>query len=293
MIIQTLGSDAFGGHLRPPTSVGLSPLFRAKISVAGEKLRCYVKPLTDKIDCPTKGTQVTNQELINEALGYALARTCGLSVPDVAGVILLEAEQIPAQQIDQLQKLARGAKQDSYFCWFSKDMNYPNLKQHHLEGVNLKLLEQRRVRRLLKHLIDCEDTPAVIAFDDWLLNSDRHVGNLLASPGDGLMLIDHGRILHYPNWVPGGVGSMPWPSENRLRNLIDHHMPKWSSKLPTKSAMVMAYNAFAVSFRTQGEAAARTVLDNFFGDIDTDAIIQLLQLRHDPAGYAKAAGMVV
>ena len=249
-MIHTLASNAFRGHLRPPKNVGISPIFRANLTVDGEKLRCYVKPLTDNIDCPLTGAQVTNQELVNEALGYSLARSCGLSVPDVAGVILLEAEQIPAQQVSQLQTLSRGVRQENYFCWFSKDMEYPNLKQHHLDGVNLKSLEQRRVRRLLKHLTECNDTPAVIAFDDWLMNSDRHVGNLLASP-DGLMLIDHGRIFHYPNWAPGGVGTMPWPSVNRLRNLIDTHVPKWSSKLPTKSAMVMAYNAFAVSFRTQ------------------------------------------
>lgn len=292
-MIQTLSSDAFSGYLRPPKHTGVSPLFRAKIKVGDDKLRCYLKPLPDLIDCPVTGAQVANQELINEALGYVLAQACSLAVPDVAGIIMLEAEQIPLPQLEQLHKLSRGVKQQNYFCWFTKDMAFPNLAQRHLGGVQLKALEHRRLKRLLKHLTESDQTPSVIAFDDWLLNSDRHPGNLLAPGGDGLMLIDHGRILNYPNWLPGGVGSMPWPAENRLQSFIDQHEPGWSAKLPKKSAMVMAYNAFIVTFRTEGEAAAREVLTEFFDAIETDAIIQLLQRRPDPMAYAKSTGMVL
>ncbi|MEZ1682005.1 hypothetical protein QVM57_11225 [Pseudomonas aeruginosa] len=55
----------------------------------------------------------------------------------------------------------------------------------------------------------------------------------------------------------------------------------------------MAYNAFAVGFRNHGEGAARAVLAEFFDNIDIDAIIQLLQSRHDPVAYAKESGMVL
>ncbi len=293
-MIQTLSSNAFAGVLSPPKVTGVSPLFRAKIRVNGESLRCYVKPLPDMIDCPVRHTSVANQELVNEALGYVLAKACSFSVPDVAGVILLEQAQIPDVALNELRRLGRGTLQPNYFCWFTKDMAYPNLVQKHMGGIKLQFMEQRRIKRLAKQLADSPDSAKVIAFDDWLLNSDRHPGNLLDG-GARLMLIDQGRIFMYPNWQPGGVGSMGYGQVfiNRLRNFIDQHEPNWSEKLHQKSEILMAYNAFAVDFRDRGEDAARTVLAHFFDTIDIDAIIHLLRSRHDPAAYAKASGMVI
>lgn len=293
-MIHTLSSDAFAGALRAPKVSGVSPLFRAKIRVAGESVRSYVKPLPDQIDCPATRRRVDNREVISEALGYVLAAACGCRVPSVAGIILLEADQLPDPVRDQLRELGNGTLQESYFCWFSQDMNHPNLAQKHMSGVKLDFFRQRRYKRLIKHITEAPDTPKIIAFDDWLYNSDRHPGNLLASTPD-LTLIDHGRILVYPNWQPGqlGSGGYGYKAENRLRNFIDSHEPKWTDMLPRKSAMVMAYNAFSISFRDQGEAAARAVLEEFFDAVDADAIIHLLQTRHDPAAYAKAFGMVI
>lgn len=269
-------------------------MFRAKIRVEGASVRCYVKPLPDLIDCPVKLQPVANQEVVSEALGYVLAKACSLRVPDIAGIILLEREQIPESALAGLRDLGRGRLQPNYFCWFTKDMAYPNLVQKHLQGVQLDFLRERRLRRLVKHLAEAADSPKVIAFDDWLFNSDRHPGNLLADTG-GLMVIDHGRILIYPNWQPGSLGALG-PGHrpgNRLRNFIDSYEPNWSAKLPKKSEMIMAYNAFAVSFREHGESAARTVLAEFFDSFDIDAIIQLLHKRHDPGAYAFASGMIL
>ncbi|WP_313117938.1 hypothetical protein [Ectopseudomonas guguanensis] len=292
-MIHTLGSDAFAGALKAPKAVGISPLFRANIRVNGERLRCYVKPMPDMIDCPATRRSVENREIINEALGYVLAEACGFRVPAVAGIILLEREQIPQHLAEELTRLGGGA-QANYLCWFSQDMNHPNLVQKHMKGITLDFFHQRRLKRLVKHITEAPNTPKVIAFDDWLFNSDRHPGNLLASTPDPT-LIDHGRILVYPNWQPGRLGAVGagYRPGNRLRNFIDEHEPNWSEKLPKKSEMLMAYNSFAVSFRERGETAARAVLAEFFDTIDTDAIVTLLRMRHDPAAYAKASGMVL
>lgn len=293
-MIHTLSSNAFVGALRAPKVSGVSPLFRAKIRVNGQSVRCYVKPMPDQIDCPATRRPVQNQEIVNEALGYVLAMTCNCRVPDVAGIILLERAQIPPPVVEHLKHFGCGPLQADYLCWFSQDMTHPNLVQKHMGGINLDFLLQRRLKRLVKHLVEAPDTPKVIAFDDWLFNTDRHPGNLLASTPD-LTLIDHGRILIYPNWLPGHLGAAaPGASiGNRLRNFIDAHEPNWSAKLPKKSAMLLAYNGFEKSFQERGEAAARAVLCQFFDSLDIDAIIKLLQSRHDPAAYAKASGMFI
>lgn len=294
-MIHTLSRSAFAGALKAPAVTGVSPLFRAKIRIGDQSTRCYVKPQPDMCLCPVRGSLVPNQEIINEALGYVLAKSCELKVPDVAGIILLDQEQIPDTALSELRKIAPGKLQDNYLCWFSKDMSYPNLVQKFGADTPVAFFQQRRLKRLAQYLAESADTPKVIAFDDWLMNSDRHPGNLLGQAKDSLLLIDHGRILVYPNWTPGKIGMLP-PSHkttNRLRNFVDGHEPNWSAKLPRKSAMMMAYNAFALSFRDHGEMAARKVLANFFDSIDIDAVVQLLHNRHDPTTYAKSTGMVL
>lgn len=293
-MIETLRSDAFGGVLRAPVSVGISPIFRAKIRVGEESRRCYVKPLTDQIRCPTSGRSVANQEIVNEALGYVLAKACSLKVPSSAGVILLQREQIPRQLWHELDKAGCGQAQADYLCWFSEDMEYPSLKQRHLSEAKLESLHDRRLKRLSHQLAKNADSPCIIAFDGWLRNSDRNAGNLLESGPNELTLIDQGRILNFPNWTPGQLGTFGHPCVNRLQWLIDLHNPHWSDMLPNSSARIMAYNGFAVTFRQDGEVAARQVLAEFFDEqVDIDAIILLLHDLLDPTSYAKTAGHVL
>lgn len=292
-MVNFLSSEALSGILSPPKTVGLSPLFRAKIKVNGNSLRCYLKPMPDDIICPSTNKSVPNREIVSEALGYVIAKSCGLLVPKTAGIILLQRNQLPSKLLPEIDKITAGTPQQSFFCWFSEDMEFPNIKQKHLEGVNIPILVTARTLRLARLLRKSADTPKVIAFDEWLANTDRHLGNLLSPGGTRLMLIDHGRILSYPNWSPGGIGSMPCKAENRLGSILARLEPKWYSSLPTKSAMVMSYNSFSVSFRADGETAARDVLKEFFGPADIQSIVALLKHRHDPAAYAKSMGMVI
>lgn len=291
-MIHFLKRDAFSGQLRPPSSRGISPIIRAKIRVNGDSERCYLKPLPDFIACPSTGKMVVNQEIVSEALGYILASTSGLSTPSVAGVIALGADQLPADVLSDLIKIG-GSRQPSYLCWFSKDMEHPNLKQRHLSGIALPVFEERRLRRLAVLLAKHADSAKIVAFDDWLLNSDRNLGNILQAASAALMLIDHGRIFGYPNWVPGGTGVTPWPSHNLLETFINRFTPGWSKLLPISSGKLMALNAFATSFRSSGSAVSRGMLSNFFDHVDVEAIMSLIDDRLDPAPYAKAAGLIV
>lgn len=293
-MIQLLSGDAFSGVLSAPTVVGVSPIFRAKIKVPKEEepIRCYVKPQPDYISCHITQGQTENREIINEALGYTLAQSCGLSVPDSAGVILLDKEQLPKSVLSHLECM-HSSPQENYFCWFSKDMNHPNLVQK-FNGTGSPYMQALQLNRLIDYLAKSSDTPRVVAFDEWLKNTDRHPGNLLSGAGGSHILIDHGRILLYPNWSPGMLGNPPpgIPSTNRLKEVLDEHIDNWSRKLPNSNAMLLAYKSFLVSFREKGEAAARKSLSSMLESEEVDSIIGLLHTMHTPASYAKASGIL-
>jgi len=294
-MIQTLRSNAFAGALTAPKSQGINPLFRAKIRIGKASVHCYVKPQPDSIRCPATRDIVQNQELPSEALGYVLAKSCGFEVPAAAGIILLQANQIPENTLACLRGISPDGVQEDYLCWFSQDMAYPNLLEKHLDGINIPFLQQRRLKRIAAELAKSEDTASIVAFDDWLVNSDRHPGNLLSVAGGKMMLIDHGRILAYPNWKPGNLGVLGsgMVLENRLSTFLDKHETAWSQKLPNKSKILMAYQAFAMSFRAHGESAAREALAHLFDVAEIDAILHLLRNQHDSRAYAKSHGMVI
>lgn len=292
-MIQFLTPDALSGILTAPKNTGINPLFRGRIRTAAndEPRACYIKPQPDLIRCPASGQLVPNREIANEAIGYTLAKSCKLSVPETAGVILLEPDRIPEPTLTTLNNMAPA--QDSYLCWFSVDTQYPNLSEKHLAG-NDEVLRERQLKRLAKMLAENPGTAAIIAFDDWLHNTDRHLGNLLSGPGGQPCLIDHGRILNYPNWTPGQLGnSGPGiPAENRLRRLMDDLADRWSEKLPNKSAGLLAYRSFLTCFKSHGEGALRQTLSELFEPDEIDSIMTLLHTTDSPTEYAKASGML-
>lgn len=151
--------------------------------------------------------------MASEALGYTLAKTCGLSVVTNAGIILLSRNQIP------LKVLGKLPYQDDYICWFCEDALQPNLSE-------LYCTNSFNHRDLYFHLVNSTDTLKIIAFDSWLMNGDRNIGNLLYDKNKQIhTLIDHGRIFIYPNWCPGNLGSLPNKEVhvNKLLRIINQY----------------------------------------------------------------------
>ncbi|WP_156804540.1 hypothetical protein [Gallaecimonas xiamenensis] len=291
-MIALLGPNSFRGVLTAPKANGISPLIRGKINIGGDDVRCYIKPQPDEIMCPSKKAFVDNMEIVNEALGFVLAKSFGFYTPDIAGIIILNREQIPRETVEQVDRVS-SKKQDRFICWFSKDMNYPNLSQSRIENVNFKPLENLLIKRLADDLKRHDDTINIIAFDDWLLNSDRHLGNLLDGPANSIFLIDHGRILNYPNWSASEIFSLPPKTVNRLENFIENFHSGWKNQLPNKSKRQMAISRFKLLFEESGKKAAREVLSEFVNDEDVEVVVKYLESRLDPVAYAKASGLLI
>lgn len=286
-MIETLSPSHFRGPLAPPKSAGKSPIFRAKIAAGEESVRCYVKPTPDTIHCPSAGEAVENMELAAEILGYVLARNSGFSVPDMAGVILLTVDQLPGDLLPKLEQISPDGLQQDYLCWFSKDMAYPSLLQQTAGDSLPEEMLDLRLRSLVGRMLRNPESPRVVAFDDWLANSDRNLGNLLGS-AESLLLIDHGRILAYPNWTPGRLGTAPGPVSNKIEALMDQYSPGWSKNLPTKSARMLAYRSFELKFNSGGADAAVSSLSSLLSPDDAAAVVRFLGSRLNPERYAKS-----
>lgn len=292
MTILQLKPTAYRGQLSAPKRIGVNSLFRGKIQVdeQSEPIRCYIKPLPDYITCPVKKTLVENRELVAEAIGYALAREAGLNVPTRAGVILLKQEQIPPEA---LPPPTPGVNpEDGMLAWFSEDMIHPDYALQYFDDTAPPALQERMFRHLVSVI---KKTPAIhkiLAFDDWLLNSDRHFGNLLIGK-DSPVLIDHGRIFVYPNWNPGSFGQDVNAFRNRLLDMISHFDSAWKDSNDAKSGRLFAYEGLKHSFHKTGESAARNTLLEFFGEDDCEAIIKLLSSRVQDEKYNRVVGLLL
>ncbi|QVW25333.1 hypothetical protein KJF94_07100 [Pseudomonas hormoni] len=285
-MIPVLNSSFFGGQISAPKNVGLNPIFRAKISVNDESIRCYVKPMPDYYR-NADGSHFLNREITSEALGHVLGKACGMSMPDNAGVIVLERGMIPDSVLSKLDEVTHGHAQDSFLAWFSQDMIYPNLVER-LIGDPANDFQSKRIRRIAEKLSKHPDAPALVSFDEWLLNSDRHLGNLLAAAKGKMMLIDQGRIFRLPSWQPGSLGSTDSRCQNTFELMLNTYTPRWSEQLPIKSARSLAYNTFSVAFRSHGSSAARSTLkEMMMEDSDVDTVINYLGGRLDPVQYSK------
>lgn len=267
-------------------------MFRGKIEVNGESIRCYIKPFPSMLtgeDCET----TENRSVISEALGHALGKACGFTVARNAGIIILQSDQIPDAALQKLvSKSPDNTPQDEYFAWFSEDMRHPSLMSECPSDAP-ELLRQKNFSRIAVNLASHKSSPAIVSFDEWTENSDRHLGNILGEPGGGLILIDHGRLFRHPSWSPAALGLAQSEARNALVELIESQDPSWSSKTPIRSARSMAYKSFSVAWKAEGRLHAELILAEFMDPPDIDQVLEFLAERLEPSQYTQKVGLML
>lgn len=291
-MFEILGSYAFLGPLRDADSSGENAIFRGKIEVGSNSVRCYIKPFPAKTPIPG-GDVVENRSIVSEALGYALGRVCGFSMASNAGVIILQHDQIPAAALDKLMSQTPGGRrQDEYFAWFSEDMRHPALMTECPSDAP-ELLRLKNLSRIASDLATHKSVPGIVSFDEWTENSDRHLGNLLGGPGGELMLIDHGRLFRHPSWTPELLEASPLELRNALLELIDSRIPNWSTKTPIRSARSMAYKAFSLAWKSEGKSQTESVLNEFMDPLEVTQVLDFLSSRLEPSHYTPQVGLMI
>lgn len=176
MPIHLLNEDAYAGYLEPLSDPGIETGHIALMRFGADPRRVYVKMYPPD-----------NRGLVNEVIGYLLAEALGLCVPPQAAVALVPRDALPA--VPFWVPRGQGA-----VAWCTADLAAPSLK------VAYRLDPESPLAPVVKELCKADTTPALVAFDDWLANIDRNLGNLLRLAKGRYCVIDHGRALTGPHW---------------------------------------------------------------------------------------------
>ncbi|MBE9640973.1 HipA family kinase [Salipiger mangrovisoli] len=150
------------------------------------------------------------QQLANELLVFVLAKAAGMPIPDACIGVAQPSVLTP-------QKAPTTAEGHGIF-FISTDMMAPNLAQVLTAEATF---DAQKV--VLDKLADWDRLGELYAFDSWVANIDRHMGNILLGPGSDIWLIDHGHSLTGPTWEPSGLDAAG-AFENRLGDWLTQHV---------------------------------------------------------------------
>lgn len=113
------------------------------------------------------------REVYVEVLCAILAKTLGYNVPEPY-VVLIPANALPDTSLPE-----------NVISFASIDAGHPSLKRRCNPGNDI----------MIRKLYESAEAHKIGAFDEWIANPDRHIGNILYDGGDSFWFIDHGLSL--------------------------------------------------------------------------------------------------
>lgn len=178
--------------------------------------------------------KIAFRSLVNDVVGFVMAKHAGINQPD-AGLILL-----PRSLFENSENLI-GNKEFAQ-CFTSTACT-------DLSGRvcgNLFAFLGNGSSSAKQELEGWPGFPKLVAFDSWISNVDRHIGNLLYVGPNQLMPIDHSDVLTGPQWTVQNLVDL---EENwTLNKLIDEAWP--CNELPDniKSAIIASAERFELAY---------------------------------------------
>lgn len=122
--------------------------------------------------------------LSNEVTGYILARSVGVPVPTKAGLA-----RLPSSILDGLP-----GENYSPYAFVVAEASGESLV------ASFKARDLKAYKPLHDLLLSWSGFANAIAFDDWVANPDRNLGNVLVVGPENIVLIDHSDMPVSPNW---------------------------------------------------------------------------------------------
>lgn len=213
-------------------------------------------------------TTATSQGLLNEIIGYLLARYCGLPVSPRAALVGIPKNINPPEDVVPFG--------------FAVDV---------LPGQTPGSLHQagkaRECARLLRLLREWSNAPAAVAFDDWVANADRNAGNLLVAGEDEVYLIDHTHLPITMNWQQSDLDPHV-VVENQLARML-----RWNdqSTLPIKSSIARSTDSHYDSLQ-KAEQELSYWLEQLVDDSETRQALLTFFRERARSGRARISTML-
>jgi len=180
------------------------PVLYARFARDHGKIDAYAKLV--KVD--TAAGQI---ECINEISGWLIARACALPVAETAFMTTIYVRDLPDHPL--VREYCSDPNAELFFFCTSE------ISRTQAVGIvpNEALLEEQA------QWAHCH---ATIALDEWLANTDRHLGNLVRKAKNDFALIDHGQLLRRipapPPWWQ--TGELPDLENQPMVNLLHRHV---------------------------------------------------------------------
>ena len=178
--LQFLKSDSYIEFMRQSDDGAIGNTHMASVNWGDEAADSWVKIY--KKDAP--------RSLINEMIGYVLANALKLPQPKHAALMPMYLDKLDVKVAEQLSDI------DIY-----RGYTYAWVTTHAGENKRQLVTNNSPVLELfLEELANWTMLESMIAFDYWLVNNDRHIGNLLQLPDTTFTLIDHGETCGGREW---------------------------------------------------------------------------------------------
>ncbi|NRB25989.1 HipA family kinase [Shewanella sp.] len=177
----------------------------------GKETKAYVKRFSN----------VRKLALVNEVTGYIIAKQCGLPVPRFAGLINTSAEQFD----DESAQYNNWA-----FVVSSLEGTTP--------GSFYEVQDMQSCKSLMNLVAGWDKVSDAIAFDDWVANEDRHLGNIMVAGKNRIYLFDHSNLPITLNWQAHQLD----PNYVAKSVLTDNLYALNCTPLPVKSMVAHATN---------------------------------------------------
>lgn len=186
MNIDVLGENDFTQITDRTEDGKMATTFRCGVDWGtGISDRSYLK-------CFTEGDKLG---ICNEITGYILGKQAGLPVPEKCAFIAL-----PQYIKDRVKAFKNEECYEFGFVVSESPGATPNTL---LKLVNLP--DSAIVQIFMQVIEKWPLTAKLIAFDEWLANCDRNLGNFLIEPSGNVQIIDHSNLPVDLNWIPADL----------------------------------------------------------------------------------------
>lgn len=240
------------------------------------------------------------KKLCNEAIGCLIASELSLKQPNMFGLV-----RIPEFVKEQFSEIKDINENRDIWAWVSTECGESVKARFRIKDPDKlsnkldKIKNDEMIHQSLSFLVKKEGLSDIIAFDDYIANNDRNIGNLVIDNYGSIGIIDHGEILGRIDWF-NKIEELCCEQyfNNTLLQIIEHFQNPFPVKSNAVRASAQHAEAFIKSKKTL-EYWLKILIQTGTNDLSkqkefVDGLLSYLEVRSLKAteGFAQRIGLV-